>query len=68
VQLTVGRKLDKLDDVSLKLEYPPDKLCANWFFKHYEESLEWYFDLERCQDASFDNYQRLVLHNVSMNT
>ncbi|RLN30452.1 uncharacterized protein C2845_PM05G02150 [Panicum miliaceum] len=61
-ELTVDRKLDKLDDASLKLEYPPSKLRANGFFKHYEKSLEWYFDLERCKDASFDNYQRLVLH------
>nr|TKW29518.1 hypothetical protein SEVIR_3G400601v2 [Setaria viridis] len=61
-ELTVDRKLAELDDVNLKLQYPPSKLYDNNFFKYYEESLEWYFDLERCWNAQFDNYQRLVLH------
>ncbi|RLN23869.1 uncharacterized protein C2845_PM07G21230 [Panicum miliaceum] len=61
-ELTVDRKLDKLDDVNLKLQHPPSKLEYNDFFEYYEESLEWYFDLEHCKNAQFDNYQRLVLH------
>jgi hypothetical protein len=48
LQLTVDRKLDKLDDVSLKLQYSPSKLRAEGFFRRLERSLEWYFDLERC--------------------
>nr|CAB3447212.1 unnamed protein product [Digitaria exilis] len=60
--LTVDRKLAELSDENLKLEYPASKLYDNGFFEYYEESLEWYFDPERCTSARFDNYQRLVLH------
>ncbi|KAK8450693.1 hypothetical protein SEVIR_6G075700v4 [Setaria viridis] len=60
-ELTVDRKLTELDDVNLKLHYPPSKLYNNSFFEYYEDSLEWYFDLERCRNAQYDNYQRLVL-------
>ncbi|KAF8677842.1 hypothetical protein HU200_046434 [Digitaria exilis] len=61
-ELTVDRKLAELSDENLKLEYPASKLYDNGFFEYYEESLEWYFDPERCTSARFDNYQRLVLH------
>jgi hypothetical protein len=44
----VDRKLDNLDDVSLKLQYSPSELRAEGFFRRLERSLEWYFDLERC--------------------
>lgn len=60
-ELTVNRKLAKLDDVDLKREYPPSKLYDKGFFTHYEERLEWYFDPELYWHPRFDNYQRLVL-------
>nr|CAB3450348.1 unnamed protein product [Digitaria exilis] len=62
-ELTMGRKLDELSDENLELEYPTSKLYENGFFKFYEESLEWYFDPQRCKSARYDNYQRLVLHD-----
>ncbi|CAN6334946.1 unnamed protein product [Urochloa humidicola] len=61
-ELTVHRKLADLSDENLKLQYPASKLYDNCYFKHYEESLEWYFDPQRCRTGRFDNYQRLVLH------
>ncbi|KAF8677841.1 hypothetical protein HU200_046433 [Digitaria exilis] len=62
-ELAMGRKLAELSDENLKLEYPTSKLYENVFFKCYEESLEWYFDPQRCKSARYDNYQRLVLHD-----
>jgi hypothetical protein len=62
-ELNMDRKLAELDDANLKMQYPPSKLYDKHFFKYYEESLEWYFDPERCKHARFDNYQRLVLRH-----
>ncbi|CAL4891062.1 unnamed protein product [Urochloa decumbens] len=62
-ELTMDRNPAELRDENLKLEYPASKLYDNGFFKNYEESLEWYFDPQRCKSGCFDNYQRLVLHD-----
>ncbi|CAL4891056.1 unnamed protein product [Urochloa decumbens] len=62
-ELTVDSKLADLSDEHLKLQYPGSKLYDNCYFKYYEESLEWYFDPQRCRSGRFDNYQRLVLHH-----
>ena len=61
--------LAQLDDVSLKLQYPPSKLYDEGYFEHYEQTLDWYFDTELWEHAHFDHYQRLVLRGyVSLNT
>ncbi|KAL6643811.1 hypothetical protein ACP70R_018577 [Stipagrostis hirtigluma subsp. patula] len=50
-----------LDDANLKKRFPPHVLKENGYFEHYEKSLEWYFDPERCKRTCLDDYQRLVL-------
>jgi hypothetical protein len=68
-ELSKGRKLGKQDIAKLKEQYNPSILRKEGYFRHYEESLEWYFDLEWCKYSGFQDYQRLVLHdNVGINT
>ncbi|BAS92502.1 uncharacterized protein [Oryza sativa Japonica Group] len=62
-ELSKGRKLGKQDIAKLKEQYNPSILRKEGYFRHYEESLEWYFDLEWCKYSGFQDYQRLVLHD-----
>uniref|UniRef100_A0A0D9YKB8 Uncharacterized protein n=1 Tax=Oryza glumipatula TaxID=40148 RepID=A0A0D9YKB8_9ORYZ len=60
-QLSMGGKIDELDIAKLKEKYSPEMLYKKGYFQYYEDSLEWYFDPERCMLTSLDDYQRLVL-------
>uniref|UniRef100_A0A0D3EYY1 Uncharacterized protein n=1 Tax=Oryza barthii TaxID=65489 RepID=A0A0D3EYY1_9ORYZ len=60
-QLSMGGKIDELDIAKLKDKYSPEMLYNKGYFQYYEDSLEWYFDPERCMLTSLDDYQRLVL-------
>lgn len=64
----MDRQLAELDDESLKKHYSSTDFYEG-YFQYYEESLEWYFDPELCENPRFDDYQRLVLYNhVRINT
>uniref|UniRef100_A0A0E0KZ34 Uncharacterized protein n=1 Tax=Oryza punctata TaxID=4537 RepID=A0A0E0KZ34_ORYPU len=47
----------------LKEQYNPSILRKEGYFRHYDKSLEWYFNLEWCEYSGFHDYQQLVLHD-----
>lgn len=63
LQLSVDRRLAELDDGNLKILYSSTNLYEEGYFQYYEESFDWYFDPELCENPQFDDYQRLVLYN-----
>lgn len=54
----------KLDDATLAAIFPPSVLKENGYYKHYELGLAWYFDSDCCLLSRFQDYQRLMLHDI----
>lgn len=58
-----------MDKAELAAMYPLSVLEDQGYYKWHERDFNWYFDPEFCENAGFEDYQRLVLrNNVSNNT
>ncbi|XP_044971395.1 uncharacterized protein LOC123433579 [Hordeum vulgare subsp. vulgare] len=60
-----GVSIDKLDDRTLKEEYPPQALEEAYYFSDYDQdgTIDWYFDPDLSVHSYLSDYHRLVLKN-----